>query len=803
MRRLIVVATVLACLALPAPGLAQAPGFREVALPATLHDIVFAADGTIYGTVDNGANPAWNPGILWRSSDHGRTWSAAYRWPIGWRVDLLQVSPADPAIVYATVYPPPRPAAGALTRIDTRAGIATPLSVGSWNGVDAAGTVYGFEQYKYKPTLIRCRRRRDTCDRIQLPNFQSYGSFYGVLVDPNAEGVLVTVSRALDGAPGLFLEVSQDGGATWTQGAPYITGGLRFAGPGARTLYSLASAYGSIPAAASVSRDAGLTWYSQYALPPGTLIAGSGPSIGWGSGAGPLVTIGDSGAGAQVGSAPMAGSPIVDPTDSARIFMVGRMETWLSEDSGATWRKLTGAQFGETSIDASTISGAGSYLYATGPGVIWYSHDAGATWAESVRPPGEIDRRPFVARDDGRVAYVNTPDPAGAVIGLIRTLDGGVTWQTVAASGAANVTWIEQGNPLHLFSNGGTGLAESTDGGATWLNPPQADWCVFEVLDDTTSPTGRRLRCNGFWTAADPLRPLPSPPPFAPGLLTSPDAPGGYAVALPANNSFNHLTLLGALAADWSWSSLLAPTGAYGPVTATSDAVDAWPAPGATVFYAWDAKAGSTWVRRGSGRWWRLRVDGRDMAVLATLDATHALVGTPGPYGERGVVDLALPPVAAPLVQPAHGGLTCVVPWDAADAVASTPTWLRDGSVIAGASGADYAPAAADASHALACRVTATTDFGTSTVTSPPYAPPQSAAAAAKLSLTGTARVGRTLRCGAALRLTWFRDGKAVRGRHARTFVVRRGDRGHTLACQTRRADGTLARSRAARIGSA
>ena len=330
-------------------------------------------------------------------------------------------------------------------------------------------------------------------------------------------------------------------------------------------------------------------------------------------------------------------------------------------------------------------------------------------------------------------------------------------------------------------------MEESVDGGVTWIESPQADWCGFLVNDDATSPTGRRLRCDGFWTAADPLRPLPSPPPYALGLVASPDAPGNYAIALPVNASFNRQPLLGALAPDWSWSSLLAPTGAYGPATATADAVDAWPSPGGTVFYAWDAKAGSTWVRRGTGRWWRLRVDGRDMAVLATLDATHALVGTPGQYGERGVVDLAQPPVAAPLVQPAHGGLTCVVPWDAADAVASAPTWLRDGAVIAGASGPDYAPVAADTGHPLACRVTATTDFGTSTVTSAPYAPPQSAVAVAKLSLTGTARVGRALRCGAALRLTWFRDGKAVKGRHARTFSVRASDRGHTLACQTRR----------------
>jgi hypothetical protein len=46
--------------------------------------------------------------------------------------------------------------------------------------------------------------------------------------------------------------------------------------------------------------------------------------------------------------------------------------------------------------------------------------------------------------------------------------------------------------------------------------------------------------------------------------------------------------------------------------------------------------------------------------------------------------------------------------------------WLRDGAPIAGASGATYSPGASDAGRVLGCRVTARTDFGSSTVTSDP-----------------------------------------------------------------------------------
>ena len=112
--------------------------------------------------------------------------------------------------------------------------------------------------------------------------------------------------------------------------------------------------------------------------------------------------------------------------------------------------------------------------------------------------------------------------------------------------------------------------------------------------------------------------------------------------------------------------------------------------------------------------------------VFAALDATHALVGTPAQYGERGVVDLTQPSLAAPLVQPAAGGLACVVLWSAADAETTGYAWLRDGAPIAGATGATYSPVASDAGHALGCRVTARTDFGSSTVTSDPPAGPRS-----------------------------------------------------------------------------
>jgi len=702
--RMRALACVIVCLGMPAAAHAQdTPGFTPVGPPATLNDIVFAGDGTIYGTTDpSELTLSLNPAVLWRSIDHGSTWKAAYRLPTGWHIDLYQVSPADSSVVYASVTPARRGSAGQINRIDARSGRAVPLPIRSWLGIDGAGTAYGALRDKDGATRIaRCRSRADACDSVPFPAFQTPPGLNPLLVDPNAPGVLVAFNRVVGSPLGWVAEVSGDSGATWAPGAPTACCNVRFGGPGPRTLYSLSAG------ALSVSPDAGLTWATTQSVPQGGLVLGTRPAATFGGAPGDPITFLDQGGRTVI--PPISGQLVVDPTDPDRLVVVRGDETRISGDGGRSWREISDARFGTAALDRQRIAGSGSYLYAVARESIWFSHDRGATWQRTERPIGTADGRLIVSRDDPRVAYGDT----------IRTVDGGVTWQAITPSGAGLVNWIAPGDPLHLFAIDNF-VSESVDGGTTWTESPQAHWCVLETAPDPASPTGSRLRCNGFWTATDPLRPLPSPLPYVPGLVAAPDLPGAYAIALPRGIAgSSRAPLLGELTSDWSWASLLGQTGAIGP-TATADAVTAWPAAGGATFYAWDEATSTSWVRRGGGRWWRLRVAGRDTMVFAALDATHALVGTPAQYGERGVVDLTQPSLAPPLVQPVAGGLTCVVPWSAADAETMSYAWLRDGAPIAGASGATYSPGASDAGRVLGCRVTARTDFGSSTVTSDP-----------------------------------------------------------------------------------
>ena len=266
MRRLRALAWMIITLALPAAAHAgDTPGYTPIGPPATLNDIVFAGDGTIYGTTDpSELTLSLNPAVLWRSSDHGSTWKAAYRLPTGWHIDLYQVSPADSSVVYASVTPAPHGSGGQIDRIDVSSGRAVPLSLRSWLGVDGGGTAYGAMRDKDGAMrIVRCRRRADACDSVPFPAFQTPPGLNPLLVDPNAAGVLVAFNRVLNSPLGWVAEVSSDSGATWTQGAATTCCNVRFGGPGARTLYSLSAGV------LSVSPDAGLSWATHAGCPAG------------------------------------------------------------------------------------------------------------------------------------------------------------------------------------------------------------------------------------------------------------------------------------------------------------------------------------------------------------------------------------------------------------------------------------------------------------------------------------------------------------------------------------------------------
>ncbi len=123
--------------------------------------------------------------------------------------------------------------------------------------------------------------------------------------------------------------------------------------------------------------------------------------------------------------------------------------------------------------------------------------------------------------------------------------------------------------------------------------------------------------------------------------------------------------------------------------------------------------------------------------------------------------------------------------WSLDDVVLSHQ-WLRNGTVIPGATGSGYTVTPADAGAQLAVRVTAShDDFPEAAATSSPvsarFTAPRATAAP---TVTGTRRLGKKLKAtpgtwstaGLTFSYQWLRDGAAIKGATARTYRLTKKD---------------------------
>lgn len=126
-------------------------------------------------------------------------------------------------------------------------------------------------------------------------------------------------------------------------------------------------------------------------------------------------------------------------------------------------------------------------------------------------------------------------------------------------------------------------------------------------------------------------------------------------------------------------------------------------------------------------------------------------------------------------------------------ATVTTYQWRRSGVNISGATQASYTPVVADLGKVLSVVVTGTAPTGpqpapfvlsAGTVRLGIFTPPP------KVQALGTAAVGRRLTAtpgswwpgGIAFTYQWLRDGRAISGATARTYLIRRTDKGHRIS---------------------
>lgn len=119
-----------------------------------------------------------------------------------------------------------------------------------------------------------------------------------------------------------------------------------------------------------------------------------------------------------------------------------------------------------------------------------------------------------------------------------------------------------------------------------------------------------------------------------------------------------------------------------------------------------------------------------------------------------------------------------------------TYQWFRSGTAITGATGATYRLVAADRARTITVRVTGTrAGYDTASRTSAATAAVKGVLTSVQPTVAGTARVGSTLTAkvgtwkpsGVTFTYRWYRNGVAVSGATAKTYVLKAADRGRTL----------------------
>jgi photosystem II stability/assembly factor-like uncharacterized protein len=439
------------------------------ALLLLLASAAFAADrwqpagpegGNVTALVVDSANPrvlyaGVGAGGVFKSADAGATWNPAFDGLRG-VVRFVAVDPGRPATVYAgtdlevfrsddggahwTATPGPAP-----SHLPVNALLATPAAV-YVNLVSNSPAPVAIG-YLFKST-----------DRGASWSPLGTGGFFvtALAADPANSSVLYAGSHA-----GVFR--SADGGSTWTS----ASGGLP---AGADVTALLAPAPGTVYAAltrgAKVFRstDGGSHWQRvSRGIASGALTA-------FAAGATPAVLYVAANADAGTGS------------------------LFRTMDGGAHWQRADAGL--PTDLQALVFDPQGRALFA-GSRIagVFRSGDGATTWKAASHGLRAVPAD-AVAADPKRPAilFAGTPD-----FGLIKTVDGGASWQGTGVSlGARKPLAIDPQRPATVYaSSRDTRLLRSRDGGRSWRRIRTSPFGVQDLAVDPGDPS--ILYASGFF----------------------------------------------------------------------------------------------------------------------------------------------------------------------------------------------------------------------------------------------------------------------------------------------------------------
>jgi photosystem II stability/assembly factor-like uncharacterized protein len=448
-----------------------------------------------------------NDGVL-KSTDAGRTWRRSGLRPSpggsrGWAdsegwVWSIAVDPADSRNVYA------------ITRgVETRVLLRSRDAGATWHTVRrirrivteihaaGSGILYAADRGSWgNPNPAGVLRSTDggTTWRGVLD-----GS-WSLAVDPHRAGTVWAVGE-------LGVRVTRDGGTTWRSARPAPAPDLSAIAldphrPG--TVYLSTRQNGVYR-----SVDGGRTWRpfgaSAKGRPgpgpglaellaidprkPGTLYAGDGLGVVKTVDGGATWRRADTGvvASTVVTVALAASSPTTIYTLTRRTSDGGRSVLSRSGNGGRTWIGLqingTGAAW-QTPLGSLAVDPRDHRHVLVGGRGIFGSRDGGATWTSLLRlaPDDWVNEIAF-APSDARQVYAVVYTAATDRSGVIRSMDGGTTWQGQGAAGIYGISALavhpKRAETIYVsYGEGPGGVATSSDGGRSWRHRSIPDAAV-------------------------------------------------------------------------------------------------------------------------------------------------------------------------------------------------------------------------------------------------------------------------------------------------------------------------------------
>lgn len=210
------------------------------------------------------------------------------------------------------------------------------------------------------------------------------------------------------------------------------------------------------------------------------------------------------GVGLDQGYCCLGSSIAIDPTRPSRLIYNTNRQTYLTENSGASWRLLP-------------VAGEGAIFDPSRPGTIYLqqiealqrSTDGGVTWTKLPLQTRFLGWLTLDPTTPGRL-YAGVGDLLnGGSAALARTSDYGQTWTYIAAPAHFSAVAVQPGVSNSLLAVGDSGAFSSSDAGTTWRQLPISR-SLWDVSFDPSRP--QRIYAAG--------------PPTADGFLTKFNAAG-------------------------------------------------------------------------------------------------------------------------------------------------------------------------------------------------------------------------------------------------------------------------------------